>query len=100
MTLGEFGSQCGLVRVAVTKPVEPLWQDVEQEAPVWTVRARMGEIFALAGDSGSLVVTEDGAQAIGIVFAANRSGDFGWIIPMPYVLTAFGGLRLVGGHGI
>ena len=51
-------------------------------------------------DSGSLVVAEDEACAVGVLFAANRSGEYGWIIPMPYVTGAFGGLRLVGGHGV
>jgi hypothetical protein len=67
---------------------------------VWTVRADSGGVFALPGDSGSLVVTEDGTRAVGVLFAANRSGEYGWIIPMACVETAFGGLRLVGGHGI
>jgi hypothetical protein len=67
---------------------------------IWTVRARLGDVFALPGDSGSLVVTEDGTHAVGVLFAASRPGDYGWIIPMPYVAAAFGGLHLVGGHGL
>jgi hypothetical protein len=64
---------------------------------VWTVRGEGGP-FAIPGDSGSLVVTEDGATAVGIVFAA--AGDFGWIIPMPSVQNLFGGVTLVSGHHI
>ena len=58
--------------------------------------------FALPGDSGSLVVTEDGAHAIGVVFAASQgaSGDYGIIIPIHHVLSRFNGLQLVNGHGI
>jgi hypothetical protein len=66
---------------------------------VWTVRAT-GSPFALPGDSGSLVVNEDASAAIGIVFAANSSGDYGWIIPMPAVMVTFGGLTLLARHGV
>jgi hypothetical protein len=67
---------------------------------VWTVRSADVSEFALAGDSGSLVVAEDGSCAVGLLFAASRSGEYGWIIPMPCVTDAFGGRRLVGGHGL
>jgi hypothetical protein len=67
---------------------------------VWSVRALPGDVFALAGDSGSLVVTEDGRHAVGLVFAANSTGDYALIIPISCVSNSFGGLSLVGGHGI
>lgn len=67
---------------------------------VWTVVADEAGAFALPGDSGSLVVTEDGAEAIGLVFAANNSGEYAWVIPFAAISTAFDGLRLVHGHGI
>ena len=67
---------------------------------VWTVRSRMPEPFALNGDSGSLVVAEDGFGAVGVVFAANTTGEYAWIVPMPAVVAAFGGLQLIGGHGV
>lgn len=64
---------------------------------VWTVRASSGSAFALPGDSGSLVVSEDEGASIGLVFAAQ--GEYGWIIPMIHVISLFGGLILVSGHG-
>ncbi len=67
---------------------------------VWVVRSADGSEFALPGDSGSLVVAEDGSSAVGVLFAASRSGEYGWVIPMPYVIGTFGGLRLVAGHGV
>lgn len=67
---------------------------------VWTIRALGGEPFALAGDSGSLVVNEDASRALGLVFAASRSGDYAWMIPMACITRSFGGLSLVGRHGI
>jgi hypothetical protein len=67
---------------------------------VWTVKAPTGSVFALPGDSGSLVVTEDGSRAVGLVFAANSNGEYAWIIPMSCVTNAFGGLALIGGHGV
>ncbi len=42
---------------------------------MWSIRADSGKHFALAGDSGSLVVTEDGSAAVGLLFAASPSGD-------------------------
>jgi len=67
---------------------------------VWIVRSVDGTEFAIAGDSGSLVVAEDNSFAVGVLFAASRSGEYGWIMPMPCVLGAFAGLRLVGRHGV
>jgi hypothetical protein len=68
---------------------------------VWTVRADQGTAFALGGDSGSLVVTEDGKSAVGLVFAASvPSGDLAYIVPMNHITGLFGGITLVGKHGI
>lgn len=67
---------------------------------VWTVRADPGGPFALPGDSGSLVVAEQGDAAIGLVFAASPQGDYGIIIPTAHIVNLFGGLKLVSGHGI
>jgi hypothetical protein len=66
---------------------------------VWTIAAAPTP-FALAGDSGSLVVSEDASRAVGLVFAANNTGEYAWIIPINRVIAAFGGLRLLGRHGI
>jgi hypothetical protein len=67
---------------------------------IWTVRADQSSQFALPGDSGSLVVTEDGSSAVGLLFAANPSGEYGWIIPMSAVLATFEGIRLLHGYGV
>jgi hypothetical protein len=56
--------------------------------------------FALPGDSGSLVVTEDEKHAVGVIFSSNRTGDYGLMIPIRHVLSKFGGLTLVSGHGV
>ncbi|MDB6173804.1 MAG: hypothetical protein JWL59_3115 [Chthoniobacteraceae bacterium] len=64
---------------------------------VWTVRGDAGP-FAIAGDSGSLVVSEDGTVALGLIFAA--AGDYGIMIPMNYVQTLFGGVELVSEHNV
>ena len=70
----------------------------------WTVLSDGHDPFALSGDSGSLVVTEDGQHAVGVVFAAGggsyRGGGYGIIIPIEHVLSMFGGLQLVSGHGV
>jgi hypothetical protein len=67
---------------------------------VWTVRADDGEAFALPGDSGSLVVTEDAKAAVGLVFAASPKGDYGFILPMDHVRTLLGGMHLVAKHNV
>src|SRR5262249_50070605 len=66
---------------------------------VWTVLGDSGTPFALPGDSGSLVVTEDESASVGLVFAA-AAGGYGIIIPMSHIVTCFGGLRLVHNHGV
>lgn len=67
----------------------------------WTIRSdEDGEPFALGGDSGSLVVTEDGSGAVGLLFATSNSGEFGHFAPLADVLNAFGSLQLVSGHGL
>jgi hypothetical protein len=67
---------------------------------VWIVHGRAGDPFALQGDSGSLVVTEDGTRALGLVFACTRNGDLTVMVPMTAVSAAFGGIDLVNGYGI
>jgi hypothetical protein len=66
---------------------------------VWTIKAE-AEHFALPGDSGSLVVTDDGTAAVGLLFAASPRGDYGWIIPIERILEEFNGINLVGQHGL
>ena len=66
---------------------------------VWTVRGDGGIPFALPGDSGSLVVTEDAKSAVGLVFAA-CGNDYALLLPMEHVATCFGGIKLVDRHGI
>ena len=55
--------------------------------------------FALPGDSGSLVVTEDGSTAVGLLFSSSSSGNLGVMIPVSHVLRKLG-VELVSGHGI
>jgi hypothetical protein len=66
---------------------------------VWTILPDHGD-FALPGDSGSLVVTADGNSAVGVIFAVDRQGRSAFMAPMDYVRTLFGGLELVGNHGV
>jgi hypothetical protein len=66
----------------------------------WIVRSNDSDPFALGGDSGSLIVTEDETSAIGLFFAGNQRGDLGIFAPIEDVLSALGNLKLVSGHGI
>lgn len=66
---------------------------------IWTILGE-GKPFALPGDSGSLVVTEDGTKTVGLIFAASPSNNYGWMIPINEVLSKLGGLSLVSHHGV
>lgn len=52
--------------------------------------------FALPGDSGSLVVTEDGETAVGLLFSINSKGDKAYIVSIRRVLEAFGATLVSG----
>jgi hypothetical protein len=65
----------------------------------WAIQTLTGDPFSLQGDSGSLVVTEDGTKAVGLIFAGTGGGDVSFIIPIDAVLATLGA-KLVGGHGI
>jgi hypothetical protein len=108
MSVKKFGRTTGMTtglveaRVDTPMPVEynsKHFKGVVWFQNVWTVRGANGP-FALPGDSGSLVVSNDGQLSVGLVFAASRNGEYAWIIPMPCVVNSFGGLELVGGHGV
>lgn len=65
---------------------------------VWTVKPAQGEHFALPGDSGSLVVSDDERSAVGLIFAAASKGEYGIMVPISTVLSELS-LTLVGRHG-
>lgn len=67
---------------------------------VWSVKRTGKYPFALPGDSGSLVVTEDGKSSIGLLFAATSRGEYGFIVPISHVLARFGSISLVSKHGV
>jgi hypothetical protein len=66
---------------------------------IWTVKANDMGCFALSGDSGSLVVTEDEEYAVGLLFAANPKGDYGFIFPIEKILQQFN-MTLVNQYGL
>ena len=66
---------------------------------IWTIRVQDGQHFALPGDSGSLVVSEDGKHSIGLLFAASRKGDYGFVAPIDTVLGDLNA-KLVNKHGV
>lgn len=105
----KFGRTTGLtfgeIEARVNTPMPVTYQSKHFKGivwfrDVWTVRARGSQYFALPGDSGSLVVSEDESTALGLVFAANRSGEYAWMVSMPITSSTLGGLQLVSGHGI
>lgn len=109
MNVKKFGRTTGLtkgeVEARVNTPMAVTYNSKHFKGTVWfkdvwTVRGEGGGPFALPGDSGSLVVTENADRAVGLVFAASSTGEYAWIVPMPCAAAAFGGLQLVGGHGV
>jgi hypothetical protein len=64
----------------------------------WFVVGVDNSPFAMPGDSGSLVVTEDGSAAVGLIFAT--SGQYGCFTPLRKVLDELGGGNLVSGYGL
>lgn len=111
VSVKKFGRTTGLTRGVVEARLTPFpmpykcrrFSAVVWFQDAWTVRPSEDNPFALPGDSGSLVVTEDGGYAIGIVFGVGgggRGGGYGIIIPIDHVLSMFGGLQLVNGHGV
>jgi hypothetical protein len=66
----------------------------------WTVRSDDEDPFALPGDSGSLIVTEDGDASVGMLFAVNTRGAYAIFFPIGEILDAFGKLTLAGQHGL
>ena len=63
----------------------------------WAVKSLDAEPFSSPGDSGSLVVTEDGRHAVGLIFAGA-----GQVSLMMAIASVLGNLNvtLVGGHNV
>jgi hypothetical protein len=105
----KFGRTTGFTRgVIEAKTTAPLGLDYNSKhfkakvwfSNVWSIRAQPDPVFALPGDSGSLIVDDGARHAIGLVFACNKSGDTACFIPMQNIMDAFTGLTLVGRHGV
>lgn len=108
MKVKKFGRTTGLtlgtVEAFVATPWALSYKSKKFSADVWfqntwTVRSEDAEPFALPGDSGSLIVTEDGSAAVGLLFAVNNRGEYGIFCPIEDVLRALGNLTLISGHG-
>lgn len=109
MAVKKFGRTTGFTRgviesrITVPTPIEYRAKHMRGTlyfSDFWLVRSTGNGPFALPGDSGSLVVNEDASRAIGLVFAANNTGDYGLIVPMERVIGEFGGIAPVSGHGV
>jgi hypothetical protein len=96
LTYGETESKVAIATKITYKSKN--FQGVVWFTDVWIVYSK-GAPFALGGDSGSLVVTDDGESAIGLVFAASSNGERAFIIPLVNISETLGGIKLVYGHG-
>lgn len=67
----------------------------------WTIRTTDGSPFALPGDSGSLVVTdEDGGASVGLIFAVNSQGGYAIMADLTTVISELGNPSLLHNHGV
>lgn len=109
MKVKKFGRTTGLTYGTIESEWDlfPMpYKSKEFSATVWMEGAwiiqgdgrDLDDNFALPGDSGSLIVTEDGKKAVGLLFAV--SGPNGLMFPMSHISTLFGGFRLIDNHGI
>lgn len=71
------------------------FQSIVYFSGVWAVQGDGGNTFSEGGDSGSLVVTEDGAKSVGVVFAGGNNVSY--ILPIDKILSIFN-MTLVSGH--
>jgi hypothetical protein len=98
------GLTIGRLQAALNTPTPVLFRTRHFTATVyfhdvWSVVGQRGAAFALPGDSGSLVVTEDAEKAVGIIFAA-QPPDYALMIPIQHVQSCFSGISLVDRHGV
>lgn len=94
------GQVLGQVTTALGIPYEaPDFRSRVYFRDVWVVSTLTGDPFSLPGDSGSLVVSEDGTHAVGLIFAGTTNGTVSYLIPIRTVLD-FLGATLVSGHNI
>ena len=107
MKVKKFGRTTGETRGQVIGPVlSPIdipykaanFQSKVHFTGIWAVRGVGDEPFSEPGDSGALIVTDDGANAVGLLFAG--VGPVGFIVPIDKVLSAFNGAKLVSGHNL
>ena len=71
------------------------FQSIVYFSGVWAVQGDGGNTFSEPGDSGSLVVTLDGKQAVGVVFAGGNNVSY--VLPIGKILALFN-MTLVAGH--
>jgi hypothetical protein len=96
MRVKKFGRSTGLTHGVISGRVEGHWsvpyETKDFKAMLWFKNHAMIEAsripFALPGDSGSLVVTEDEGAAVGLIFSTNTIGNLAYIIPIRHVLKA------------
>ncbi len=96
------GPTFGKVNGEVTSPISIPYKSSKNSSvshynSLWAVSTSTGEPFAEPGDSGSLVVTEDGRAAVGLILGGH--GAMTLFMPISAVLTYFSG-TLVSNHNL
>jgi hypothetical protein len=65
---------------------------------IYSIVTDSEDAFALPGDSGSLIVSEDSNAALGLLFAASTDGKIGFMASMESVLKTLPQLSLLSNH--
>ncbi|WP_428968813.1 hypothetical protein ACQR50_14230 [Sphingomonas sp. Xoc002] len=89
----------GFVPVAMETP---LFRGIIYFDNVFAIQGALGQPFSDRGDSGSLIVHEDGAgerSAVGLLFAGSGDQQLTFMLPIDKVLSHFK-VTLVGGHNV
>ncbi len=106
MTIQKVGRTTGLTRGIVVgqydnpvpiKYTSPNFSGHVYFSDFYVVRG-LEAAFSLPGDSGSLVVNEDGSAAVGLVFAGAEA-NLSYVIPIEDIVSAIG-LEIVSGHNV
>jgi len=76
-----------IIRVMPLQYKDPNFAASVNYTDVWVVRSTEPGAFGLQGDSGALVVTEDGGAAVGLLFAVSQDGERAYVTSIDHALA-------------
>lgn len=109
LTVKKFGRTTGFTRGILQARTLPLpivyksnrFNGIVWFTDFWTVQSTDPmEPFSMPGDSGSLVVTEDGENAVGLIFAGSDTTGMAYMLPFEKISACIPGLSLLPAHNV